>query len=90
LGGAVVGGEDLAGGEHEVVADGGVRVGVVVRGERALGDEGVEIGPDGSGADDSGVALVLFHDKDDVVACGDGGWRRCVGLHGDAGGGGLG
>jgi len=66
--GVVVAGEQLARGEHEVIADGIVGVGVVIGGQRADVDEVVQIRPGAFIAGDSGIALVFFKHHYDVLA----------------------
>ena len=56
----IVVGYDLAGGHHEVVADGGMGVGVILGGEPISPDQTIEIGHGGI-VHHAGVAVVLFH-----------------------------
>jgi len=61
----IVAGDELAGGEHEVVADGGMKVRVVLRGQSVLRGEAVQVGHSGV-ADDLGIAAVFFDDQHDM------------------------
>ncbi len=71
----VVVGDRVADGEHEVVSDGRVGVGVVLRGETIPLREAVQV-RHRRAADHVRVVVVLFHHDEDVVKA-----RRRVGTH---------
>lgn len=63
----------MAGGEHEIVADGRMDIGVIVRGQRILLGQTVEVWH-GRAADHAGVAVVFLDQKEDMpnLQVGDG------------------
>src|SRR5512142_3240899 len=54
--------DQLAGGQHEVVADGGMGVGIVISGQAVLAGQTVEVGH-GRGANHGGVAVVFLNQQ---------------------------
>jgi hypothetical protein len=65
---AVVRGENLSCCEHEVIADGWMRVGVVTGGECAVTDQRIQIGPIRGVSYYAGVALIFLHHEHHVFA----------------------
>ena len=61
----VVIGNDLAGSQHEVIADRGMSIGEILRGQRVLRREAIEEWHGGI-ADDAGKAMVLFQNNHHV------------------------
>jgi len=68
LGGTVIKRQGLAGGQHEIVVDRGMSIGIVVGGQGAQADQVIQMGPCAGVAYHAGIGLVLFHDHDDVPA----------------------
>src|SRR5712692_515514 len=62
---AVVVSDNLSGGEHEIVADRRMGVGVILRGEPVLRRQTVEVGH-GRTADHARIVGILFHHNKDV------------------------
>src|SRR5437016_1788025 len=73
----VVIGDDLSGGQHKVVANRRVRVGVIVGGQAVFGDERIEVGHTGT-AYHLGIAVVLQGNDNDVSELGE---CLCPSLH---------
>src|SRR6266567_2390511 len=63
----VVVGDGLAGGEHEVIADRRMSVGVVLRGQTILGGQAIQVWHRRA-SDDTGVAVVLLENDKHVGA----------------------
>src|SRR2546425_3258633 len=72
----VVVGDDLTGGEHEVVADGRVRVRVVALGVGVSGRQAVQIGHVASVADDLRKAVIFLQRDENVPNLRAGGGER--------------
>src|SRR5947207_14332457 len=73
----VVVGDDLSGGQHKVVTDRRVGVGMIVGGQAVFGDERVEVGHTGT-AHHLGIAVVLQGNDNDVSKLGK---RLSASLH---------